>query len=106
MEYIDGFRVYADKLAKIYSKEFFALELQSSRKQILKLEMAMYKMENELNIKLTEILEQADTAIRGDIDRLELRLNNMMQGAVREWILKNLEIMNDTIHTKKATVLG
>ena len=105
VQYIDGFRVYAEKLAKTYSKEFFATELQSPRKKMWKLEMAMYKMENDLNIKLTEILEQAETAIRGDMDKLELRLTGMMQGVVQEWIVENLEIINDNTHTKKATVL-
>jgi nucleoside-triphosphatase THEP1 len=105
VQYIDGFRAYAEKLAKTYSKEFFATEQYPTRKRVWKLEMAMHKMENELNIKLTEILEQAETAIRDDIDKLELRLEDMMQVAVREWILKNLEIMNNTTDTKKATVL-
>lgn len=105
VQYIQGFKTYAEELAGIYSKEFSATIQYPPRKRVWKLEMAMHRMENDLNIKLSEILEQAEMAIRADMDKLELRLTGMMQGAVREWIMRNLEIMNDNTHTKKATVL-
>ncbi len=106
VQYINGFRVYADTLARTYSFEFSRLELYPRSKKIWQLEKAMHRMESELNLKLTQILEEAEQdANAPGTGSLELRLAGMLQAAVQEWMVRNIELLNKEADIKKATVL-
>lgn len=106
VQYINGFRAYADTLARTYSTEFSKQELYPRSKKVWQLEKAMHRMENELNLKLTQILEEAEEDVNTPgTENLELRLANILKGAIQEWMIKNIELLNKETGIEKATVL-
>lgn len=106
VQYIKDFGLYADKLMKDYSSKVASTALANHRRRMWQLEIAMHRMEHELNLQLTQVLELAEYLPGADVAKLEARLGDMVRTTVREWTVRHLELMHNDNHIKKATVLG
>jgi len=105
VQYIDGFRKYADGVVKKYAVTFMETTNHPRRHRVRQLELSMHKIESELNTKLAEILQQADETAPADIEKMASILSGVVSHTVKDWIVKNIELMNTESYNKRATVL-
>ncbi len=104
MTYINGYKAFAGQLAMQYTKQVPKTVEIPVQKKLWMLELAMHRMDNELNGRLTEIITQAERFTMIDIENLETELSEVKRGAIKLLLSNNLEVMNNNKKTERATV--
>jgi hypothetical protein len=102
--YISNYQTFATKLANDYTMQVMRSVEKHSQKKLWSLELAMHRMDNELNGRMADILGQAECFTMVDVEKLEWKLADVKKAALKELLFRNLEVMNKNKHKEKATV--
>jgi hypothetical protein len=104
MNYISSYKAFAGQLENQYTTQVQKTVEIRSHKKVWALELAMHRMENELNGRQVEIIAQAERFTMIDIEQLETQLADVRRFAIKNLLRKNMEVMNNNRQTEKATV--
>lgn len=89
-EYINAFRTFAGDLVTRYSNILLAETIHSDNSRRLHfLEKAMYRMENELNCKVADIIAVAETDPAINENQLERGLKEIFSSSISELLKIN-----------------